>query len=183
MASHPDDDLSAEQTEGFKVGEKKTIDEYQKLAFKAIMYARNSPDEHLEQLIAIPNPHRTEYCRRYVKEANTRDPYSSNLYRDREDPTKLIATRQRRVSSNDYALVQVADRMHEEKLRVRRRGRLRRSLEPSLASQTNPPDPVFERHVRSLPYEFEGRRRPSRVRNSISKSVDLARGAIRKASF
>ncbi|KAF2152534.1 E set domain-containing protein [Myriangium duriaei CBS 260.36] len=31
MASHPDDDLSAEQTEGFKVGEKKTIDEYQKL--------------------------------------------------------------------------------------------------------------------------------------------------------
>lgn len=29
MADH--DDLHAEQTEGFKVGEKKTIDEYQKL--------------------------------------------------------------------------------------------------------------------------------------------------------
>lgn len=29
MADH--DDLQAEQTEGFKVGEKKTIDEYQKL--------------------------------------------------------------------------------------------------------------------------------------------------------
>jgi Rho GDP-dissociation inhibitor len=30
MADHHDD-LHAEQTEGFKVGEKKTIDEYQKL--------------------------------------------------------------------------------------------------------------------------------------------------------
>jgi Rho GDP-dissociation inhibitor len=30
MADHTDD-LHAEQTEGFKVGEKKTIDEYQKL--------------------------------------------------------------------------------------------------------------------------------------------------------
>jgi Rho GDP-dissociation inhibitor len=30
MADHHDD-LQAEQTEGFKVGEKKTIDEYQKL--------------------------------------------------------------------------------------------------------------------------------------------------------
>jgi Rho GDP-dissociation inhibitor len=30
MADHADD-LHAEQTEGFKVGEKKTIDEYQKL--------------------------------------------------------------------------------------------------------------------------------------------------------
>lgn len=31
MASHPEDDLTAEHTEGFKVGEKKTIDEYQQL--------------------------------------------------------------------------------------------------------------------------------------------------------
>ena len=31
MASHGDDELAAEQTEGFKVGEQKTIDEYQKL--------------------------------------------------------------------------------------------------------------------------------------------------------
>ena len=28
---HHDDDLVAEQTEGFKVGQKKTIDEYQQL--------------------------------------------------------------------------------------------------------------------------------------------------------
>ncbi|TKX21985.1 hypothetical protein C1H76_5878 [Elsinoe australis] len=32
MASNAEDDLTPEQTEGFKVGEKKTIDEYQKLA-------------------------------------------------------------------------------------------------------------------------------------------------------
>lgn len=31
MAAQGEDDLSVEQTEGFKVGEKKTIDEYQKL--------------------------------------------------------------------------------------------------------------------------------------------------------
>ena len=31
MASHPEDELAAEQTEGFRVGEKKTIDEYQQL--------------------------------------------------------------------------------------------------------------------------------------------------------
>ena len=31
MTSKPEDDLEPESTEGFKVGEKKTIDEYQKL--------------------------------------------------------------------------------------------------------------------------------------------------------
>ena len=31
MASNAEDELAAEQTEGFKVGEKKTIDEYQQL--------------------------------------------------------------------------------------------------------------------------------------------------------
>jgi hypothetical protein len=34
MADHHDD-LHAEQTEGFKVGEKKTIDEYQKLGMSS----------------------------------------------------------------------------------------------------------------------------------------------------
>ncbi len=31
MSRNADDELAPEQTEGFKVGEKKTIDEYQKL--------------------------------------------------------------------------------------------------------------------------------------------------------
>ena len=31
MPADHDDDLTAERTEGFKVGEKKTLDEYQKL--------------------------------------------------------------------------------------------------------------------------------------------------------
>lgn len=31
MADHHDDDLAATKTEGFKVGEKKTLEEYQKL--------------------------------------------------------------------------------------------------------------------------------------------------------
>jgi hypothetical protein len=35
MADHHDD-LHAEQTEGFKVGEKKTIDEYQKLGMSLL---------------------------------------------------------------------------------------------------------------------------------------------------
>jgi Rho GDP-dissociation inhibitor len=36
MADHADD-LHAEQTEGFKVGEKKTIDEYQKLGKSCLL--------------------------------------------------------------------------------------------------------------------------------------------------
>jgi hypothetical protein len=31
MADHHEDELAASQTEGFKVGEKKTLDEYNKL--------------------------------------------------------------------------------------------------------------------------------------------------------
>lgn len=31
MADHHDDELAATKTEGFKVGEKKTLEEYQKL--------------------------------------------------------------------------------------------------------------------------------------------------------
>lgn len=31
MADHADDDLAPSQTEGFKVGEKKTLDEYKQL--------------------------------------------------------------------------------------------------------------------------------------------------------
>jgi hypothetical protein len=42
------EDLVPEQTEGFKVGEKKTIDEYQKLGESTIYYAdRPWPQHHL----------------------------------------------------------------------------------------------------------------------------------------
>lgn len=47
MADHHDD-LHAEQTEGFKVGEKKTIDEYQKLGKSS--RTNGSPS----QLIQLP---------------------------------------------------------------------------------------------------------------------------------
>lgn len=39
MADHADD-LHAEQTEGFKVGEKKTIDEYQNLGKELLLSLR-----------------------------------------------------------------------------------------------------------------------------------------------
>lgn len=41
MAEHQaDEDLSVEHTEGFKVGEKKTIDEYQKLGPSFVVNAQ-----------------------------------------------------------------------------------------------------------------------------------------------
>lgn len=38
MASNAEDELTPEQTEGFKVGEKKTIDEYQKLGMYLLIH-------------------------------------------------------------------------------------------------------------------------------------------------
>jgi len=46
MADHHDD-LHAEQTEGFKVGEKKTIDEYQVSSFRLELGARHMLTPHL----------------------------------------------------------------------------------------------------------------------------------------
>jgi hypothetical protein len=40
------EDLVPEQTEGFKVGEKKTIDEYQKLGESTICYAERRQQHH-----------------------------------------------------------------------------------------------------------------------------------------
>ena len=36
MASHGDDDLVASKTEGYKVGEKKTVEEYAKLGEQGV---------------------------------------------------------------------------------------------------------------------------------------------------
>ena len=44
MSAEGHDDLHAEPTEGFKVGEKKTIDEYQQLG--ASTHCRNPPFPH-----------------------------------------------------------------------------------------------------------------------------------------
>ena len=52
MAGEDHDDLHAEQTEGFKVGEKKTLDEYQNLG--ASLCTLPSP---LSPLPHLPTPH------------------------------------------------------------------------------------------------------------------------------
>ena len=51
MADHADD-LHAEQTEGFKVGEKKTLDEYQNLAAQARAFLAGKSNAVKERITA-----------------------------------------------------------------------------------------------------------------------------------
>jgi hypothetical protein len=57
MAGDDHDDLHAEQTEGFKVGEKKTLDEYQNLG------ASHPPPPHLIPPHPSPNTPQTRRMR------------------------------------------------------------------------------------------------------------------------
>ena len=46
MASHADDDLQASTTEGFKVGEKKTVEEYAKLGMVVSLQINENRTSH-----------------------------------------------------------------------------------------------------------------------------------------
>jgi hypothetical protein len=53
MASHADDELKASTTEGYKAGEKKTLDEYKNLGEYWHKTSSDSPNPAMIALVAI----------------------------------------------------------------------------------------------------------------------------------
>jgi hypothetical protein len=61
MVDNHEDDLAATQTEGFKVGEKKTIDEYNQLGEWSPLIARISIDYATSMLCPESSPTNTPF--------------------------------------------------------------------------------------------------------------------------